>query len=233
MVESLNYLNIMSVKKVVLLILIGCSSFTLLSQVHVGIQGSYLYGFNKTNLGHLGGGVCAEFSLSKEIALRAGFNYFHMAEYQTTLDAIAFSPLTTPSKIIFDVKNELTLNQFYIGVKRYVVGQHFTFKQKSPIGVYFTADFGVLVGGMKAKTTDNIADATLYSIPISNNALNAFTDVNLLGGVGVDKLLGPIYLYYNLVAGAKIVSASNTGGAAKVPFFITSNFGFRKIFGDY
>lgn len=208
-------------------------STSLFSQFNVGFQFNHLYGFNNANAGHIGGGLRGEVSLNNELALTMGYNYFHNAVYQNKVNAKAYSTLQIPQTIPQDIESVMNLNQFYLGVTKYIKGTHYTFKPESEFGVYLIGELGVIVGGMKVHTEENLINSEYYDIPVADNSLQAFTDLNLHGGIGFDKMRGPVYFYANFIAAAKIIRVVDTGGAVKLPFFLTSNVGFRLLFGEY
>ncbi len=195
---------------------------------------TYLYGFKKGNPGHLGGGLTGEYSLNKYWAFDLGFNYYNKSIYSTRTNAVAIIPNINPRTIGMEVRDETSVYIFYTGVKKYFIGQQYTFKvDEKSFGVYGIARIGVISMGMKSKVIqDSPVQSGSYHIPVTDNDLNAFTDLNLFAGIGVDKQFGPIYLYYNLVFGKKVVSVSNTGGLVKLPVVLTSNFGIRIPFGE-
>lgn len=223
--------------KIIVLVVVSFMSITVSKgQFNVGTQGSILYGFNNHNWGHVGGSIIGEISLFKEVAVTVGASYFYKARYKTREFSQALLPTTVPQSVEYSVRNDLTLYQFYGGAKYYLLGTHYTFKTESPLGIFVTGELGVLVGGMKALVDDKVVaskiDFLAYETPVVNASLQAFTDVNLIGGIGIDKMFKRFYLYYVLKLSGRVFRATDTGSVIKMPVYITSNLGFRIPFGD-
>lgn len=211
------------------------SSANLLAQFNLGAKISYLHTFNSNATGHFGFGLRGEAGLLEDIAIQGGFNYFVKADYEHVYEAKAKTTLIQPQTIPVFTRSNVRFYHFYLGVKKYFMGEHNTFKKEEGISVYGAADIGVLVAGYTtvADSTDNIS-RVMYDLPLKDTQLGAFTDINVNVSLGFEKKLGSrFYLYGEAKALVKAYQASSsTVLDFKVPVAFISNLGFRVPFGE-
>ena len=219
---------------IVCFLLSGIGQVFSFGQPNVNFKVTYLYAFKKGNPGQLGGGMSGEYSLNKDLAFELGFNYYNNSVYISNTEAPAIVAYASPRTIGMQVSDETSVYMFYTGIKKYFIGEQYTFKVDAKrIGVYGIGRIGVISAGMKSTVIpDQPIQSGAYEIPVKDNDLNAFTDLNLFVGIGIDKQFGSIYLYSNLVFGVKVISISKTSNLLSFPVVATSNFGIRIPFGE-
>ena len=220
-------------KKIFVFIML-CSWVNLVdAQFNFGAQFSYLNGFDENNSGHAGGAVKLEYSASPEIAVVGGFGYYSTAEYNTEYIAQAYSSLTVPQTMVVNVRNEVSAMRFFLGAKRYVVGQHYSFKKGNGLGVYLEADFGVLLANYVGKAeVSSTVNAEIYELNISDVNLGSILDYNLSAGAGIEKKIASFYMYGEVLGNVKLYQRSYTSIRLSIPFSLCANIGIRIPLGE-
>lgn len=224
-----------SLIKIKMLTFLIVGSFCASAQFNLGVQGSYLNTLTDGNVGHPGFGLFGEGELDEIVAIQAGFHYYFPSNYSREIQAVALSPNTSPVLVAIQTKSKITLMDFYIGFKYYVVGTHSTFKKESPTAVYVGGDVGVLAAGFEA-TTDSTYNINwnLYDVPVKDTQLGSFTFLSLNPTIGVEKRISTVYLFSELKLLVNIVETSSSGLEFDIPFVVNFNVGVRIPFGgDY
>lgn len=213
-----------------LMFLMAFSSFSLCAQFNVGVQGSYINVFNSSHFGQFGFGIRGEMAANEIFVGQAGFNYYFPRNYTDNLKATAKSFLTVPSTLPVQGISRLTLSDYYIGVKYYLLGTHTTFKKESGTGIYVAGDIGVLVGGFETKGIEtNSIDWELYNVPLKDTQLGAFTFLSLNPSIGAERRFHDrLYAYAEFKLFVKLLETSENGVIEfDVPAAFNFNLGVR------
>ncbi|MFT6716306.1 MAG: hypothetical protein ACJA0Q_000942 [Saprospiraceae bacterium] len=222
----------MIVKKYKLLILFSLSAWSLSAQLNLGMQASYLQTFFLGGEGHPGFGLRGEVGVSEEVAIQVGFHYFFSANYFRDLEGIAISSLTAEQVVTIHTISTVVFTDYYVGVKYYLSGKHSTLKKASGVGVYIAGDFGVVVAGFETTAdSTNSLNWSLYTVPVKEPQLGAFTYLSLNPSIGVERMFGSIYGYTELKAYVQVYETSSSGLKFETPYTFNFNIGIRIPFG--
>ena len=217
----------------ILLLLFAPGFYTLQAQVKFSLATdiSLLHNFDgKQKFTAIGQTILPQWHFDKKNTLYAGFSYHGNGKYKSTLYAYAKSPSTQPQTLSFTNHSEMRLRQFFIGVKRFFIGDY---DKLEGFNLYGAAGFGIIFGNA-TNNFSTIIDTALYSV--QNNVVNGSGDFKRLtfditGGVEF-PVSYELFVYSEIRMHIPTTDYPNNYllKNTNAPFLATINLGIRILF---
>ncbi|NHE57298.1 hypothetical protein [Cyclobacterium plantarum] len=185
-----------------------------------GAHGSYIMVGGGTDINNMGGGMKLSYALEENMVAYLGYNHYLPSNHDTYVYGYRTNEEISPREIRIDAVEQISLQQFVIGAKYYLMGDY-----EAIGGLYGLAEMGYL----RAPTRTHFShyDQENYKPRHADGFAASYSSYNINIGLGgeVDLLFG--YLFAEAKLNLPANQAGNRAVISEIPTSVSFNGGIR------
>lgn len=212
-------------KQLTLLFFFSFLTNSVKAQISIGGHYSYLHFFGDTGLKHSGFGIRVDYPINEKMIFTGGINYYLTSKFTDFIYVTATSSQTSPSQLEIDAEYTLNPIHFFIGGKRYLVGNY-----EGSFGLYILGEAGY----MMAPTSVDLADydSSNYHTFIEDGSEETLSNITINFGLGLEQKLPFGYIFADAKAIIPATEANGIKLTYDFPAAYNINAGVRIPFGN-